>query len=73
MKQYNMDSIYYRVKRDDKWQNVCFSDCTSEELAELTKDYTAEQWKRVALHFAEKLYELGEFLESEGYELREQE
>ena len=28
----DLDGIYFRVKRDDRWQNICFSDMTDEEI-----------------------------------------
>lgn len=28
----NLDGAYFRVKRDGKWQNICLSDMTEEEL-----------------------------------------
>lgn len=28
----NLDGAFFRVKRDDKWQNICFSDLTDEEM-----------------------------------------
>ncbi len=31
MIQRNLDGVYFRVKRDDKYENVCFSDMTPEE------------------------------------------
>jgi len=27
----NLDTVYFRVKRDNKWDNVCFSDMTEAE------------------------------------------
>ncbi len=27
----NLDGYYFRVKRDGKWDNVCWSDMTDEE------------------------------------------
>ena len=27
----NLDGVYFRVERGDKWLNVCFSDMTREE------------------------------------------
>lgn len=26
--QRNLDGVYFRVERDGKWQNICFSDLT---------------------------------------------
>ena len=28
----NLDGIYFRVQRDEKWGNACFSDLTQEEM-----------------------------------------
>ena len=28
----NLDGIYFRVQRDEKWENACFSDLTQEEM-----------------------------------------
>lgn len=67
MKQYNMDGFYHRVERDGEWVNLCFSDLTPQEIESLTEDYGADQWKRVALHLAERLRNVGSFLRSEGY------
>ena len=39
----NLDGVYFRVKRDDKWQNICFTDLTSEETDTILKDRT-EVW-----------------------------
>ena len=31
-KVYDLDGIYFRVERDGKWQSLCVSDLTPEEL-----------------------------------------
>ena len=36
----NLDGVYFRVKRDDKWQNICFTDLTNEETDTILKDRT---------------------------------
>ena len=28
----NLDGVYFRVYRDNQWQNICFTDLTSEEV-----------------------------------------
>ena len=28
----NLDGVYFRVRRNNKWQNICFSDLTEEEM-----------------------------------------
>lgn len=41
----NLDGVYFRVKRDSRWQNICFSDLTEQEMQEVLakKD---EKWLR---------------------------
>ena len=36
----NLDGVYFRVKRDDKWQNICFTDLTNEETNTILEDRT---------------------------------
>lgn len=39
----NLDGVYFRVKRDDRWQNICFTDLTNEETNTILEDRT-EVW-----------------------------
>lgn len=41
----NLDGVYFRIKRDDEWQNICFSDLTEEEMNEIMKG-RSEDWLR---------------------------
>lgn len=66
-KRYEMDGIYYRVKRNGVWENVCFTDMTEEEVSHCLGDISATYWRRIAEILARRLRELGEFLEKEGY------
>ena len=34
-----LDGIYYRVERDGKWCNRCFTDLTTDEQEEMIKKY----------------------------------
>ena len=45
---YNLDGIYFRVERDGKWQSLCVSDLTPEELKSVTKDWDCNQLAIVA-------------------------
>lgn len=40
--QRNLDGIFFRVERDGKWENICFSDLTDEEMNEVLKDKDME-------------------------------
>lgn len=55
-----LDGYYFRVKRDDKWQNICFSDLTREEMQEVGENKDAKWWKSLAMGLAEDLYAIGE-------------
>ena len=45
---YDLDGIYFRVERDGKWQSLCVSDLTPEELKSVTKDWDCNQLTVVA-------------------------
>ena len=40
---YDLDGIYFRVERDGKWQSLCVSDLTPDELKSVTKDWDCHQ------------------------------
>lgn len=60
------DGIYFAVKRKGVLMNVCFTDLTEDELAEQTKDRSAEWWKCVALHLADIVRNMGDVLTANG-------
>ena len=45
---FNLDGIYFRVERDGKWQSLCVSDLTLDELKSVTKDCDCNQLTIVA-------------------------
>ena len=59
----NLDGVYFRVQRDDKWQNICFSDLTADEREEIGKDRSLEWWKSLAFILADRLKEIGDELD----------
>ena len=40
---HGIDGVYFRIKRDDKWENICFSDLTEAEQDEMMKN-RGEDW-----------------------------
>ena len=38
----NLDGVYFRVKRDGRWRNICFSDLTEQEMDDVLTDRTQE-------------------------------
>ena len=55
-KKRNLDGIYLRVKRGDKYEAVCLSDMTREELEENLNAERGEWLKGAVIHLAEQLY-----------------
>ena len=68
----NLDGIYFRIKRGDKYENVCFSDLTEDERRDMearaisTGINLAEWYKRIAWHLADCLKEIGDELDLIG-------
>lgn len=68
--QRNLDGIYFRVKRDDEYESICYSDMTAEERDEIaekleenrTPEEQAAWWRNMANILAERLYDMGEQL-----------
>ena len=56
----NLDGAFFRVKRDGKWKNVCFSDMSTEERLEVLKDKDIEFVKRLCLIMADDLKQIGD-------------
>lgn len=64
----NMDGVYFRVKRNGKYEPVCFSDLTSEEQDQMMTGRSEEWLKTLAKHLADCLYAAGEFVERRAVE-----
>lgn len=60
MEKRNLDGIYFRVQRDGKWDNVCFSDLTKDERNEVMEN-RSEQWlKEMCQILADVIVNIGE-------------
>ena len=55
MKVRNLDGAYFRVNRNGKWLNRCFTDLTFEERQTVCKGKDAEFFKDLAFHLADIL------------------
>lgn len=56
----NLDGAFFRVKRDGKWKNICFSDMSTEGRLEVLKDKDIEFVKRLCLIMADELKQIGD-------------
>ena len=55
-----LDGIYLRIKRDGKWQAVCLSDMTKEELEENFNPERGEWLKGAVIQLALTLHAIGD-------------
>lgn len=53
--QRNLDSYYFRVNRDGKWRNICFSDLTDEERNQVGLNKSAEWWKSFGIGLSDRI------------------
>ena len=56
----NLDGAYFRVKRDGKWENICFTDLTREEQMEVMKNRSEEWLRSLIFVLADTIGEIGE-------------
>lgn len=57
----NLDGVYFRVMRDGKWKNICFSDMTKEEMEKVLDGRTEEWLKNLCIILGECIKEIGDF------------
>ena len=55
-----LDGIFLRIKGNDKWQAVCLSDMTKEELEENLDAGRGEWLKGAVIHLALTLHAIGD-------------
>lgn len=54
----NLDGYFFRVKRDGKWQSICFSDMTKEEREETCKNKDVKWWRSLATGLIDTLVDM---------------
>lgn len=55
-----LDGIYFRVKRNNRWNNICFSDLTENEMNEIMKDKNIDWIKSLCIVLAKMLRHIGD-------------
>lgn len=59
----DLDGVYFRVERDGKWSNICFSDMTVDER-DMVMEGRDEEWLKSMCHIlANCIYEIGDTLD----------
>lgn len=59
-KQRNLDSNYFRIKNNNKWESICFSDLNEEDMTELLRDKDAVFVKRLCVDLGKTIRKIGD-------------
>lgn len=59
----DLDGVYFRVCRDGKWLNICFSDMTQEERMQQLQGRSEEWLRNMCCIMADTIHEIGEELD----------
>ena len=59
----NLDGVYFRIKRDNIWQNICFSDLTEEEMDDVMEGRTKEWLYNMCKILGKTIKNIGEQLD----------
>lgn len=58
----NLDGCYFRVERDGKWQDICFSDLTKEEQKQMLENKNEKWLKSLCFYLADVIKDIGDKL-----------
>lgn len=73
MKDRDLDGLYFRIKRDGRWGNVCFSDLTDEEMNTVLANRSEDWLKSVCVYLGKTLRRMGDELDVCGKDSDEEE
>ena len=59
----NLDGVYFRIKRDDEWQNICFSDLTESEQDHVMEDKNEAWLRSLCKALGERIRYLGDYFD----------
>lgn len=57
---HGIDGVYFRVQRNNRWEDICFSDLTEAEQDEMMKDRSEIWLKSLCKILGNTIYKLGE-------------
>ena len=65
----DLDGVYFRVQRAGLWTNVCWTDLTDEERAQIGSNRPREWWERLAGHLTTTIQDIGNQLDLYGAQI----
>jgi hypothetical protein len=60
MVQRNLDGLYFRIERDGKWQDICFTDLTQQERDRVMANRSERWLASVVNYLADVINGIGE-------------
>ncbi|WP_419078730.1 hypothetical protein [Phascolarctobacterium faecium] len=60
MKKRELCGIYFRIKRNEQYENICFTDMTEEEQKEILNDLSPNAIRSLCLRLAQVVRILGD-------------
>jgi len=57
---HGLDGVYFRIKRDEQYHNICFSDLTEEEKNNVMNGRTIEWLKSMCKILSNTIHNIGE-------------
>ena len=62
----NLDGVYYRVKRNDEFEIICFSDMTEEEMDKILAEKNEEWLRNMCKILGQTIRRIGDELDIQG-------
>lgn len=59
--QRELDGVYFRVERDDKWENICFSDLTEDEKVDVLADKNNDWLTTMCIRLSDVIRQIGDY------------
>ena len=59
-KRRDLDGVYFRVKRNDTYEAICFSDLSADERRQILEGRNEEWLKSMCIALADNLREIGD-------------
>ena len=59
----DLDGMYFRVKRGKRWESVCFSDLTDEEMDVVLEGHSVERLKSTCKILGRTIRSIGDSLD----------
>ena len=64
----NLDGYFFRVCRNGRWESVCFSDLTEEQMNDVLKDRSDKWLKSLCIGLGMTLKQMGDSVDVVGME-----